>query len=314
MNLHQRDEAVNLGFVGNELGEDAAQPDRVLTKRRSDPVLALGRRIALVEDQVDHLEDRSEPRRACWSGRELKPDVRLDEGPLRANDPLGDGRYGDEERACDLLRRQSPEDAERQRDASVRREDGVARHEHEAEEIVPEGVLSRRVRAALISRDAASELLVLAVECRAPSDQIGRSMPRSRHEPGTWFLRYACGGPLFECCDERVLCELLSRADVTDEPSQPGDEPGRLDSPDRFDRAMRFTGRRLAATRVFRLQSRFYGATPFTRPRAWRPRGPRRSRRHTARASATPKPRRASGLPTHSSRPPAPCSPRTGRR
>jgi hypothetical protein len=41
---------------------------------------------------------------------------------------------------------------------------------------------------------------------------------------------------------EGVLCELLRRPDVADDASQPGDEPGRLDPPDRFDRAMRFVG------------------------------------------------------------------------
>jgi hypothetical protein len=41
---------------------------------------------------------------------------------------------------------------------------------------------------------------------------------------------------------EGVLCELLRRPDVADDASQPGDEPGRLDPPDRFDRAMRFGG------------------------------------------------------------------------
>jgi hypothetical protein len=42
--------------------------------------------------------------------------------------------------------------------------------------------------------------------------------------------------------NEGVLCQFLSRPDVADEASQPGDEPGRLDPPDRFDRAMRFGG------------------------------------------------------------------------
>jgi hypothetical protein len=45
---------------------------------------------------------------------------------------------------------------------------------------------------------------------------------------------------LLECGDEGVLSELLSRPDIADEASQPGDEPGRLDTPDRFNRAMRF--------------------------------------------------------------------------
>ena len=61
LDLHQRDEAVDLGLVRGEPGEDPPEPQRVLAERRPDPVLAGGRRVALVEDQVDHLEDDREP-------------------------------------------------------------------------------------------------------------------------------------------------------------------------------------------------------------------------------------------------------------
>jgi hypothetical protein len=67
-------------------------------------------------------------------------------------------------------------------------------------------------------------------------------MLRRPHEPGARLLGHASGGPLLERGNEGVLGQLFSRADVTDEASQPGDEPGRLDPPDRFDRAMCFDG------------------------------------------------------------------------
>jgi len=38
------------------------------------------------------------------------------------------------------------------------------------------------------------------------------------------------------------LRHLLSRPYVADDANQPGDEPGRLDPPDGFDRSMRFGG------------------------------------------------------------------------
>ncbi len=40
-----------------ELGQDAAQTERFLAQRRSDPVLARCRGIPFVEDQIDHFED-----------------------------------------------------------------------------------------------------------------------------------------------------------------------------------------------------------------------------------------------------------------
>ena len=45
-----------------KLSQDAAQAERVLAQRRPHPVVARGRRVALVEDQVDHLEHRREAR------------------------------------------------------------------------------------------------------------------------------------------------------------------------------------------------------------------------------------------------------------
>src|SRR5438132_7830649 len=105
MDLHERDEAVDLGLVRGELGQDATQTERLYAKRRSDPVLARRRGIPFVEDQVDHLKDGGEARNALGATRDLEPDMRLGEGPLRADDPLGDGRDRDEEGPRDLLRR-----------------------------------------------------------------------------------------------------------------------------------------------------------------------------------------------------------------
>ena len=83
---------------------------------------------------------------------------------------------------------------------------------------------------------------MLTLERLAAPDQVDRAVPRSTHEPGPRPLRHTFGGPLLERCDQGVLRELLSRPNVADDASQPCDEPGRLDSPDRFDRAMQVTG------------------------------------------------------------------------
>ena len=49
--------------------------------------------------------------------------------------------------------------------------------------------------------------------------------------------------PLLERGDQRVLRELLGEADVAHDAREPGDEPRRLDPPDRVDRAMGIGGR-----------------------------------------------------------------------
>src|SRR5205823_2157705 len=120
-----------------EPGEDPAQTERVLAQSRPDPILTRGRGIALVEDQVDHLEHRGEARRALRATRKGEPHVRFDEGPLGPDDPLGDARDRHEERTRGLLSRQTAEDTKGERDASVLREDRMARHEDQAEQVIP---------------------------------------------------------------------------------------------------------------------------------------------------------------------------------
>ena len=90
----------------------------------------------------------------------------------------------------------------------------------------------------LLGLELVAELLVLALEQLVPAQQVDRAMLRGGHEPGARVVRDARLRPLLERGDERVLRELLGQADVAHDPREAGDEPGRLDPPDRVDRAM----------------------------------------------------------------------------
>src|SRR6266852_976051 len=63
-------------------------------------------------------------------------------------------------------------------------------------------------------------------------------MLRGGHEPGTRVVRDARLRPPFERGDERLLREVLGQSDVAHDSRESGDEPRRLDPPDRVDRAM----------------------------------------------------------------------------
>ena len=69
----------------------------------SHPVVAGGRRIALVEDEVDDLEHRGQARGELGAARNLERHVRLGERALRSDDALRDRRLGDEECARNLF-------------------------------------------------------------------------------------------------------------------------------------------------------------------------------------------------------------------
>ena len=92
LDLHQRDEAVDLRLLRSELGQDTAETKRILAERGSHPVVTGGRRVALVEDEVDHLEHRRQTGGKIGPARNLEGNARLGEGPLGPDDALGDGR------------------------------------------------------------------------------------------------------------------------------------------------------------------------------------------------------------------------------
>src|SRR5262249_7295754 len=101
LELHQRDETVNLWFSWGELGENSAQAERIFAEPRPHPVISCGGGVTLVENQVDHLEDGGKTGAEICRTRNFERDMSVRERPLGPDDSLGDGRFRDEEGPCD---------------------------------------------------------------------------------------------------------------------------------------------------------------------------------------------------------------------
>jgi hypothetical protein len=67
---------------------------------------------------------------------------------------------------------------------------------------------------------------------------IDRPMFRRGHQPRAWIQGDAGFRPLLERGNKRVVGEVLRESYVADDSREAGNEPGRLDSPDRVDRMM----------------------------------------------------------------------------
>ena len=242
LDLHQRDEAVHLRLLRRQPAEDTAEPKRLVAERGPHPVVARGGGVAFVEDEVDDLEHRGEARREVGAARHLEGHLRVGEGPLGPDDPLGDGRRGNEEGARDLFGGQAAEQAKGQRDPGLGREHRVAGGEDQAQEIVSHVVVDRGVEigdSGLLPRvELVADLLVLALGHGPLAQQIDGAMLGGSHEPGTGIVGHAGRGPPLQGRDQRVLRQVLGDADVAHHPGQSRDEPGRLDAPDGVDRAM----------------------------------------------------------------------------
>jgi hypothetical protein len=94
---------VDLWLVRRQLGEDSAQAERFLAQGRAHPIVARRRRVALVENQIDHFEHRRQPRLPIRPRRDLERNTRLGECPLRSDDSLRHGRLWNQERSGDLI-------------------------------------------------------------------------------------------------------------------------------------------------------------------------------------------------------------------
>ena len=131
-----------------QLGQDAAQPQGVLAQRRPNQVVAGGGRVPLVEDQVDDLEHRRQPRAELGPARHLEGHARLGQRSLGPDDALGHRRLRHEERAGDLLGGEPAEQAQRERQRAWWRAP-VAGREDQAQEVVADRVVDRGVEVRL---------------------------------------------------------------------------------------------------------------------------------------------------------------------
>ena len=229
------------GDLLDKLGrfDDAAESKRIFAEGGAHPVVAGGGRVALVEDQIDDLEHRRQPRLELGAARHLERHLGVGERALGAHDPLLDRRLGGEKAARNLVGRESAEQAQRERDARFRREDRMARDEHEAKQIVADVVVDRRVEIGsaflLLPLQLDAELLVLSVEHLATTELIDGATLGGVHEPRARVIWDSRLGPLIERREECVLREVLGQAHVAGHAREPGNQPGRFDSPDRVD-------------------------------------------------------------------------------
>jgi hypothetical protein len=204
-------------------------------------VLAGRRGVALVEDEVDHLEHRGQARGELVAAGDLERHAGLAQRALGAHDALRDGPLGDEERARDLRRRQPADEPQGQGDARLPGQDRVASHEDQPQDVVLHLVdLRREVGLVELLEDLqlAAEQLLLALERDAAAQRVDAAALGGGHEPGGRVVRDARLRPLLQRGDERVLGQVLGHRHVAHDPSQPGDQPGRLDPPDGVDRTM----------------------------------------------------------------------------
>ncbi len=111
LELHQGHQSVHLRLVGHQAGEDAPEPERLVAQLGTEPLVAGGGRVTLVEDEVDHLEHGVEAGGAVVAGRDLEGDTGLGDRLLGAHDALRDRRLRQDVGPGDLGGREAADEA-----------------------------------------------------------------------------------------------------------------------------------------------------------------------------------------------------------
>ena len=153
------------GSSGMSAASELPQPDGLVAELAADERFSAGRRVPLVEREVEDAEDRAEPLGEEVVRRHAERDAGLADLALRAHEPLRERRLGNEERARDLRRGQARDHAQRQGDADVGRKRRVAAGEDQLQ--------------ALVGR-AQVVLLGTSISSRRASSSVLRASVRSR--------------------------------------------------------------------------------------------------------------------------------------
>ena len=226
MQEHEGEEGRRVRWRRRHQGpHEAPEPDGLDAEVGPHEGLASRGRVAFGEDEVDHRQHRLEPGRQVRRARYRVGNARVADLALRAHEPLRHGRDRHEERARDLVRLETAERAEGERDLGLERQRRVTAGEDQTQAIVGDiARIERRRRdgQARFGRDVGGNLLR---EPALAADAVDGLVPRRLDDPGPRRFRHAGGPPLVHGGGKGFLRGFFRDVEVPDEPDQSGDDP-----------------------------------------------------------------------------------------
>ena len=231
----QGQQAVHLGLVRHQLGEQATESDGLRAEIVARQIVARGGGVPLVEHEVDHCEHGAEPVRQLGVGRDAIRDLGVLDLALGPHEPLRHGRLGHEERSRDLARLEPAEQAEGERHLRLGSEGRVAAGEDEPQAIVAHRTDLLGLVIVLVQPDGVHLAVVAG---RLAPQAVDRPVPGRGEDPAPRVGGHAGVRPALRCHDERLLDRLLGDVDVAAEADQGGDDPTALLTEDALELAL----------------------------------------------------------------------------
>ncbi len=217
---HEGEQAQRLRLVWHQAGQQAAEPDGLGGEVRPGQVLAGRRGVALIEDQVDDGEYGAQPFGQIGVLRHAVGNARVADLALGADQSLGHGRLGDQERAGDLGGGQAAKQPQRQRGPGLQGKRRMTAGEHQAEPVVAHGAfLGRRVVGGAQQRCLGMAVLADGL----PAEAVDCPVARGSDDPAGRAWRRAGARPAFNGHGEGLLDRLLGEVDIAEAADQDGD-------------------------------------------------------------------------------------------
>jgi len=224
----QRGQADNLRFALEEPQQQAGKANGLIAQCESQVCRIARRRVALVENQINHGRDGRETLRAFHGTRSFEGQLGLGDLRLGPRDPLLHGALAHQEGARDLLDGEAGNDAQGQRDLLGRRKIGMTADEQQPQKIVavvgaidPLGEL--RLHILEIGQGIVGGQRLLTP---LASGGVDRGVSPHQYEPRRGVPGRSVAGPIVQCAQARVLVGLFGRIHVAEIAQQGGDRLG----------------------------------------------------------------------------------------
>jgi hypothetical protein len=216
---HQREQPHDFRFGGHECGQQPPEADGLRAQILADEPVAGGRRVTLVEDEVDHGLHSSKAAREVFLVWNPVRDLRVADLAFGPDQPLRHGRLRDQECVRDLGGREPAQEPERQRHLNAGRQRGVAAREDQAQPVVSHSALLLWFIAGVQQRS----LRMAVLPGRLPAETVDRPVAGGRDDPTRGTRRQPGGRPPLHRRGERVLDGFLGDVDVTEDADHDGD-------------------------------------------------------------------------------------------
>jgi hypothetical protein len=213
-----REQARDLAVVRQERVHRAREPQRLGHEVVALQVGADAARVALVEDQIEHVQHRAQAFLALALGGHGERHAGVLDLLLRAADALRHRRLGHEIRVRDLGRREPADGAQRKRDRGRRRQHRMAAHEEQQQRVVVLaglGVLGRR-RELRVGRLLPQHLGLAPAPRDLAAQLVGHAPRGDLDKPRPRVVGHALVGPLHRGGEQRFLHGVLGGREVAE--------------------------------------------------------------------------------------------------